>query len=115
MTVFPYWIIGATDPSTIYICESAIDALSLQQIQRDPNGSAYASIGGCGCKAAVERIRKTYPLAKLVIAFDRDEAGQNAAKAFSDQKLISVFKDWNEDLIRKQLTPRSPDDGPEKV
>ena len=106
-----YWIIGAEDPKRVYVCESAIDALSLRQIQQNELDSAFASIGGCGCKKAVERIRQTYPKATLIIAFDHDEAGQRAANGYTDPKLVPVSKDWNDDLRRHILTVRKPNDG----
>lgn len=107
-----YFIVGEKQPDTIYICEAAIDALSLQRLYDFEYGSAFASIGGVNCKAAIDRIHRTYPDAKIIIAFDNDAAGNKAAENLPYDRHAPVRKDWNEDLvscngaeIRKRLNP----------
>ena len=94
-----YFIVGDTAPDTIYVCEAAIDALSLQILYDFEYKSAFASIGGVRCKAAIERLQRNYPEAEIVIAFDNDEAGNAAAEEYSFKRHVPILKDWNEDLL----------------
>ena len=97
-----YFIIGkVVNPDTIFVCEAAIDAISLMILYAGGEpGCAYASIGGAGCTAAIQRISRTYPDAKIIIAFDNDKAGHDAADKLPYEKQFPVYKDWNEDLTR---------------
>lgn len=96
-----YWLFGAEIPSTIYICESAIDAISLSVIQtriKDTSGIAWASIGGLK-PAAVERLILTYNENRCVLAVDNDSAGDKFAAEFPHIRRIKPKnKDWNEDI-----------------
>ena len=58
-----YFIVGETShPDVIFACEAAIDAISLMMLYAGGEpGCAYASIGGAGCTAAIQRISQTYP------------------------------------------------------
>ncbi len=82
-------------PAAVYICEAAIDAISLALIL---GASAwYVSIGGAAKQGTIDRIKA----GKLpaVIAVDNDEAGDACAARNSDlQRLVPRRKDWNEDL-----------------
>lgn len=96
-----YFIIGSHDPMRIFVCEAAIDAISLQiylGICQDTRDSAFASIGGLGNTSAIERIKKTYPTAEIIIAFDNDDAGNKAASRLPYKRYQSFCKDWNEEL-----------------
>lgn len=96
-----YFIVGdITSPDTIFVCESAIDAISLMMLFAggEPH-CAYASIGGAGCIGAIQRISHTYSGARIIIAFDNDEAGHKAADMLPYEKQYPVYKDWNEDLV----------------
>lgn len=82
-----------------YICESAIDAISLFLIHQNygfREDASYFSIGGVSNYAAIKRIRSLY---SAVLAVDNDAAGQlcrdrNPKMPF----LIPTKKDWNEEL-----------------
>lgn len=89
-----YWMFGATD-SKIYVCESAIDAVSLYQLRHERAG--YASIGGLKDKA-LHRIQADFPSAEIVIAVDADSAGDAFAAKHTELKRIlpEGANDWNE-------------------
>lgn len=97
-----YWMYGAELPNTIYICESAIDAISLSVIQtriRDTSDIAWISIGGLK-PAAVNRLIHIYDDDRCVLAIDNDEAANKFAAAFPTLRRIKPkAKDWNEDII----------------
>ena len=79
-----------------YICESAIDAVSLYQLLQTPG--TYISIAGCGKSKTIKNIIADHQ--NVVLAVDNDDAGNNIAKMFSNLKrLIPKNKDWNEDLV----------------
>jgi len=86
-----------------YICESAIDAISLFELQRlkghpsKYSNSIYVSIGGASKQAAITRVKK---YRKIIIAVDNDEAGADCRKRnIATESIIPTFKDWNEDLL----------------
>ena len=86
---------------TIFVCEAAMDAISLMKLYAGGEpGCAYASIGGAGCTAAIQRISRTYPDARIIVAFDNDKAGHDAADKLPYETQFPVYKDWNEDLTR---------------
>jgi len=93
-----YWSCGATDnPETAYVCESAIDAVSLAELQYDPH-ARYCSIAGVKPNA-VRRIIRDFPTSKVILAVDNDEAGSNLCDQFPDLSRQSPnLKDWNDDL-----------------
>ena len=88
---------GKTEVS--YVCESAIDALSLYLIHYVSGihrPAAYISIGGVANQSTIDRIRSRIP---TILAVDNDRAGalcreRNPGAA----ALIPAHKDWNEDL-----------------
>jgi len=96
-----------TNPATAYICEGAIDALSLYLLlSLDPSLHAeqglYCSIGGVANQQRIDAIKAGMTAAgcKAVIAVDNDDAGEKCRQHNQDCKLIvPVGKDWNEDLI----------------
>ena len=83
-----------------YICEAAIDALSLMLIHRqqgktDP--AVYVSIGGVANQQAIDRLKRQIP---SVLAVDNDPAGDGCRARNPDlPTLIPVGKDWNDDLL----------------
>lgn len=97
-----YWLMGNPRAQTVYICESAIDAISLfcvARSHRDNSDLAYASIGGLK-PAAVRLLQERF--AECVLAVDRDEAGDNFAASFPELRRIRPkSKDWNEDLCKQ--------------
>ena len=96
-----------TNPATPYICEGAIDALSLYLLlSLDPSLHAeqglYCSIGGVANQQRIDAIKAGMTAAgcKAVIAVDNDDAGEKCRQHNQDCKLIvPAGKDWNEDLI----------------
>lgn len=89
------------NPDKIFICESAIDAISLYEIHRSESievNSIYASIGGSSKQNTINRLKS---LNTCIIAVDNDEAGDYCRRRNVDcDKIIPINKDWNEDLCR---------------
>lgn len=96
-----YFIVGSQSPKSIFICTDAVDAISLQiylEIGQDTHDSAFASIGDIYNTLAIERIKRTYPAAEIVIAFNNDDAGNRAASKLPYKRCQSFCKNWNEEL-----------------
>lgn len=83
----------------VYVCEAAIDAISLYELHRIRNefdDNVYVSIGGAGKQEPIEFLKKHY---HVIIATDNDDAGQNTRDRNSELEfIIPEYKDWNEDL-----------------
>lgn len=94
-----WWFRTAEHPVRAYVCEAAIDAVSLYELHRKDGirePSLYISIGGAGKQQAIDRIKHSI---KTILAVDNDEAGENCRRRNPDlEYLIPVHKDWNEDL-----------------
>lgn len=87
-------------PKRAYICECAIDAVSLYLIH-SRNGmatnNAYCGIAGVANQQTIEKIRAWLP---SVLAVDNDAAGEQCRiRNGGIPSLIPQHKDWNEDLI----------------
>lgn len=87
----------------IYICEAAIDAVSLYVIhQRKKNNggkSVYVSIGGVANQQAIDRLVRGSKHRKVVLAVDNDQAGQDCRDRNPDLAyVLPKNKDWNDDL-----------------
>lgn len=93
-----YWRFGTQDADKCYVCESAIDAVSLFELCGDQS-ACYISIGGeFNRKYLILEVKSRYK--NVIIAVDNDDEGNRIAKAYSDlPRIIPVKKDWNEDLI----------------
>lgn len=94
-----YWSFGdfCTDQKTAYICEAAIDALSLYELLKLKNApcALFCSIGGVANQAAINRIAKEY---NAILAVDNDPAGRLCRnKNPSIPAIFPVSKDWNQD------------------
>ena len=93
-------------PETAYVCEAAIDAVSLMLIHKAQEKAApavYVSIGGVANQQAIDRLKRR-KLA-VVLAVDNDSAGNVCRQRNSDlTALIPHNKDWNDDL-RQMLLP----------
>lgn len=95
-----WWFRTSKNAITAYICEAAIDAISLYELhemQKNPQDAYYISIAGVAKQAAIDRL-KNFQLTP-VIAVDNDGAGQkcreqNAGLAY----ILPKNKDWNDDL-----------------
>lgn len=97
-----FWYVTSSDfpPKMAFICESAIDAVSLLLLRKeagDTEPSVFISIGGVCNQKAIDRIKQRMP---AVIAVDNDAAGEQCRCRNSDIfSLIPSGKDWNEDLL----------------
>ncbi len=95
-----WWFRTSKDADTAYVCEAAIDAISLYLIHRKQGkdvGEYYISIAGVSKQDAINRIKKQI---KTVIAVDNDIAGEECRKRNADcECIIPAHKDWNEDLL----------------
>ena len=81
---------------TAYICESAIDALSLATLAGEV--AYYISIAGAAKQASIDRVKASG--VKTIIATDNDEAGDACRYRNKDCDTIKpTKKDWNEDLL----------------
>ena len=85
--------------SSVYVCEAAIDAISLYLIHQQHGinaPAAYVSIGGAGNQQAINRLKKHNG---VIIATDHDEAGDACRDRNPElATIVPVYKDWNEDL-----------------
>lgn len=88
-----------TLPKVAYICESAIDALSLFLLYKESDVSVpavFVSIGGVANQQAISRIKSRMP---AVLAVDNDDAGYACRKRNLDiPAVVPLLKDWNDDL-----------------
>lgn len=89
-------------PNRAYICEGAIDAVSLMMIhvyEHDPDcyPCVYISIGGVSNQKTIDRIKSRI---YTILAVDNDAAGEECRKRNPDiPSIIPKGKDWNDDLI----------------
>lgn len=95
-----FWFMKTCDsPKTAYICEGAIDAISLSLLHgyEKTKESVYISVGCPGNQRAIDRIKKRI---HTVLAVDNDEEGEKCRKKNADLEFIlPSYKDWNEDLL----------------
>lgn len=87
---------------SIYVCEAAIDAVSLfviHQRQHRTEKAVYVSIGGSANQQAIDRLVRQRRNSDVVLAVDNDEAGQICRDRNPDLAFVlPVNKDWNDDL-----------------
>ena len=95
-----FWSFGDLSPGkkTAYICEAAIDAISLFELlktQDRPVSAVFCSIGGVANQAAIDSIVSQYD---AILAVDNDAAGnQCRLRNVSLPAMIPISKDWNQD------------------
>ena len=81
-----------------YICEAAIDAISLYCIHKKQGSSEvalYCSIVGVANQQRIDRIKSNI---RTILAVDNDDAGQACRDRNSDlEHIIPIGKDWNDD------------------
>lgn len=87
----------------IYICEAAIDAVSLYVIHKkqhmDGNKNVYVSIGGVANQRTINRIVRGRRDSSVILAVDNDEAGQECRDRNRNlDYILPRNKDWNDDL-----------------
>ena len=95
-----WWFRTSKTARKAYICEAAVDAISLYELHRlqeQRENAYYISIAGAAKQPAIDRLADS-PLT-TIIAVDNDDAGQkcrdrNASLSF----ILPVNKDRNEDL-----------------
>lgn len=114
-----WWFRSGPHVKCAYICEAAIDAMSLYVIHRYLCFCAkqkkdyavfdrlavpalYVSIAGAANKQRVDAVRKGLGVRPVYLAVDNDDAGQRLRDAYRGApgvfELIPQRKDWNEDL-----------------
>lgn len=103
-----------SNPTTAYICEGAIDAISLYVwLSSDAANKAwdglYCSIGGVSNYQRIDRIIAGMSAAgcQTIIAVDNDQAGEDCRKRYPDCKAMVPhgLKDWNEVLLSYENNP----------
>lgn len=94
-----WWFRTSKDADVCYVCEAAIDAISLyilHERQGRTEKAYYISIGGVWKQPAIDRVKKHF---RTIMAVDNDEAGSNCRKRNSEcEAIYPEHKDWNEDL-----------------
>lgn len=94
-----WWFRTARDAEIVYVCEAAIDAISLYELHRIQGVTKpafYASIGGVGKQDTINRIKKQK---QTIIAVDNDSAGEACRRRNAElESIIPIHKDWNDDL-----------------
>ena len=95
-----WWLqVGAGEADVVYICEAAIDAISLYELHRlvgRKENAVYVSVGGAAKQQAIDRIKRKK---RVIIAVDNDEAGAICRRRNSElESIIPKNKDWNDDL-----------------
>lgn len=105
-----------SDAEVAYICESAIDAISLYCMHRIYNNKLnglYCSIAGVANQKRIDRIKAGMGVAGLpvILAVDNDDAGEQCRQRNPDcGYIIPRLKDYNEvllDIINKETDPGS--------
>ena len=98
---FWWFQIGEGKAEKVFICEAAIDAISLYEIHRKDNltgNHVYVSIGGVMKQPAIDRLKRH---TRVILAVDNDEAGSECRKRNAElESIIPNHKDWNEDLLQ---------------
>ena len=98
---FWWFQIGEGKAEKVFICEAAIDAISLYEIHKKNNqigNHVYVSIGGVMKQPAIDRLKIK---CHLIMAVDNDEAGSECRKRNAElESIIPNHKDWNEDLLQ---------------
>ena len=96
-----WWFQTGEHPTVVYVCEAAIDAISLYELHRKEKKTelvVYASIGGVMKQPAIDRLKQH---TRVILAVDNDEAGSECRKRNAElESIIPKNKDWNEDLLR---------------
>ncbi len=95
-----WWFRTSRNAAKGYICEAAIDAISLYElhkIQGEQEEAYYISIAGAAKQPAIDRLKNSK--LDIVLAVDNDASGQKCRDRNSGlEYILPVNKDWNEDL-----------------
>ncbi|WP_313232609.1 DUF3991 and toprim domain-containing protein [Tissierella praeacuta] len=102
----------------LYVFEAPIDMLSFITIyQKDWQIHSYISLCGVSEQAMLKMLEINPHLDHVVVCLDHDKAGIEASEKFYDiladrkikcDKLMSKYKDWNEDLKASLNIPSTP-------
>ena len=88
--------------ATVYLVESAIDAISLFKLRQDAGSGSHAVVSTAGTTPEPRTwFAKLADAARRVCAFDNDKAGDEAAhklRRHKFERLKPDGKDWNDDL-----------------
>ncbi|MDE7432291.1 MAG: DUF3991 and toprim domain-containing protein [Lachnospiraceae bacterium] len=99
-----WWFRTSKNADKAYICEAAIDAVSLYQLHKihgNNEAAYYISIAGAAKQPAIDRLKHSKLI--LILATDNDTAGQMCRNRNPDLKyILPKLKDWNEDLLALQ-------------
>jgi len=102
---FWYFAADSNEPhNTVFICEAAIDAVSLYVMRKRGGEShaVYVSIGGVANQKTIDRIKQRH--SGVVIATDNDKAGDECRERNAElQNIRPNKKDWNEDLREEYI------------
>ena len=97
-----WWFWVGENMDVAYICESAIDAISLYILHGRrglQHPAYYVSIGGAAKQMTIDRIKGS--INAVILAVDNDEAGQLCRNRNQDlEYIIPTAKDWNDDLMQ---------------
>lgn len=97
---FWFFQVGSEKSKNVFVCEAAIDAISLYEIRRrtgERDDDVYVSLGGVGKYAPIDFLLRHY---HVILAVDNDKGGQATRDRYSDvPAIIPEHKDWNEDLL----------------
>lgn len=99
LKVSDFWSMGSGDK--IYVCESALDAVSLYDLKREQ--AIYASMSTCLNYHILNRLIQTGK--QICIAVDNDPAGEkvrNKLQGCGFDFIIPKNKDWTDDLIERE-------------
>lgn len=95
-----WWFRTSKNATKGYICEAAIDAVSLYELYRihgNKEEAYYISIAGVAKQPAIDRLKNSK--LHIVLAVDNDAAGQQCRNKNSElEYILPKNKDWNEDL-----------------
>ena len=85
---------------TVYICESAIDAISLYWLHQTKDlklSNMYCSIAGVANQKKIDLLKRCVDI-EVVLAVDNDSAGNVCRRRNAELKTeIPMLKDWNDD------------------
>lgn len=99
-----WWFRTSKNAVKAYICEAAIDAVSLYELHKihgNNEPAYYISIAGAGKQPAINRLKCSK--LNLILAVDNDKAGQQCRDRNSDlEYILPERKDWNDDLQARE-------------
>jgi len=108
---YSFHYMGSSD--RVYVFEAPIDLLSFITAHRNSDWKKHSYLSLCGLseQAIFKTLECNKELAHIVLCLDHDAAGIEASEKMEDMlaernlscsRLVSCFKDWNEDLKAAQ-------------